>query len=446
MKPKDYVRQYHKESSYQQLLAGIHRCLPARGLPLQLDNGKIRWTPRMLVVCAILVSWISGGGLKDRFAKARTAVVGMYNSRQRPGRTYEGFITALVKQSSGLLRGVCQALRKAVVRVAGEAWKVDGWLLFGADGSRIECPMTAANEQAFGCAGKKKTTPQQYIVTLFHVGSGLIWGWRRGLARASERDLLREMLDLLPKVAMLLADAGFTGYGLLKELLDRRIDFLIRVGSNVHLLKDLGYQVRQKAEGIVWLWPEGQKKKGHEPLVLRLIVVSAGQQPVYLLTNVLDSQRLSDEQAGRFYRLRWGVELLYRALKQTLEHRKMLSDSPRHAEVELDWALVGLWILGLMSLEAMQADGYRLNAWSLAGSLRVVRQAMDRGHKSHRQGGLRQSLGQCLKDEYRRGSSKKARHPKNKKTERPPGAPKIRMATELEVQMTQRLFEKQCAA
>lgn len=446
MKPKEFVRRYHKESYQQQLLQAMRRWLPHTGLPLQVDNGRITWSPRLLVVCAVLVSWIRSPVMLDRFAKARPTLVGMYKSRKRPGKTYEGFIAALAQQTLALLAVVCPALRKAVQTVAGENWLLEGWLLFGADGSRIECPMTAANEQAFGCGGKKKTTPQQYIVTLFHATTGLIWDWRRGTARASERGLLREMLDLVPAAAMLLADAGFTGYDLLNELLLRRIHFLIRVGSNVRLLKGLGYEVREH-DGIVYLWPEGKRKQGVEPLRLRLIVLTDERnRKVHLLTDVLDEQCLSDEQAGRFYRLRWGVELLYRALKQTLEHRKLLSDSPKHAAVELDWAMVGLWMLGLTSLEAMQQEGYKLDAWSVADSLRVVRQAMDKGPLSCRQGGLRNELGQCVKDEYRRTSSKKARHPKNKKTEQPAGAPQIRMADPSEVLLAQQLRERRSAA
>ena len=61
-------------------------------------------------------------------------------------------------------------------RPSGAAWTVEGRLVFAVDGARIACPMTAANEQAFGCGGKKKTAPQQYIVTLFPVGTGLPWG------------------------------------------------------------------------------------------------------------------------------------------------------------------------------------------------------------------------------------------------------------------------------
>ena len=446
MKPKDYVRRYRKESYYQQLLEAIGCCLPGRGLPLQVSHGKIGWTPRMLVICATLMGWCCSRTVQDRFDQARTAVVGMYNSRKRPGKSYQEFVAALVKQSAALLAVVCQALQKRVGQVAGQAWKVEGWLLFGADGSRIECPMTAANEGAFGCGGKKKTTPQQYIVTLFHVGTGLIWAWRRGLARASERGLLREMLDLLPRGVLLLADAGFTGYDLLQEWIGRRIDFLIRVARNVRLLKGLGYPVREYDDGIVYLWPEGKRKKGVDPLRLRLIVLHDGKKAVYLLTNVLEQERLSDAQAGRFYRLRWGVELLYRALKQTLEHRKMLSDSPKRVEVELDWTMVGLWMLGLMSLAALRRDGYQLNAWSVARSLRVVRQAMDKGHRSHRQGGLRQGLARCVKDEYRRTSSKKARHWPHKKTEQTPGAPQIRMAEPAEVLLGQQLRERRCVA
>jgi len=54
--------------------------------------------------------------------------------------------------------------------------------------------------------------------------------------------------------------------------------------------------------------------------------------------------RVSDRLLAAWYRRRWGIEVLYRLLKQTMRRRKMLSTRPRHAEMELDWALTGRWL------------------------------------------------------------------------------------------------------
>jgi hypothetical protein len=420
-----------------------------------VPGAKLRWMPRMLVMGAILMSLDRAQTLKDRFESTRQTLVAMYPGRKRPGRTYEGFIAALATGSGWMLERICRHLRQAVQEVAGAYWEYAGWVLFGADGSRVECPMTEANEQALGCAGKKKTTPQQFITVLFHLCTGLPWAWQRGPARSSERGHLLEMLCWLPKKALLLADAGFTGYDLLKTLMERGHDFIIRVGSNVRLLTRLGWVVREY-DGIVYLWPENQQggkdQRGHRrgpaqhPLVLRLIVLQGGRQPVYLLTNLLDTAVLPDPLAGDMYRLRWGVELYYRSLKQTLSRRKMLSDCPRHAEVELDWSVVGLWLLGLMSVSQIIASGQPPHRWSVASALRVVRRAMDRASRRCRRGGLQAELRAAVKDGYQRHGSKKARHWPHKKTEKPPGAPKIRVASVSEVQRAQELKRRRNVA
>ena len=135
--------------------------------------------------------------------------------------------------------------------------------------------------------------------------------------------------------ALLLADAGFTGYELLKELMGSGRSFIIRAGGNVRLLKKLGFVVREH-DGIVYLWP--QKHRGHEPLVLRLVVVHDGRKVVYLLSNVLEESALSDRDVAEMYRRRWGIEVFYRSLKRTMEKHKLHSASPGKAQVELDWA------------------------------------------------------------------------------------------------------------
>jgi hypothetical protein len=431
-------RVYHRD-----LLHAIGKFLPHRGLPLQSDDNRVRWTDRLLVVTAMVMALQTASTLKDAFESCWHVVTGMYPTRRRAGHTYEGFIKALQNRSGRLLDIVSQALRQAVRSVAGRYWTIEGWIVMGVDGTRVECPRTAANEAAFGCAGRDKTTPQLSLTTVLHVGTGLVWDWRRGGGKESERNHLREMIGTLPAGALLLADAGFTGYDLLRELLASGRSFIIRAGGNVRLLTKLGFAVRECDGGIVYLWPKTHRNS--EPLMLRLVTVRDGRTPVCLLTNVLKESELSDKQVATMYRRRWGLETFYRSFKRTLEKHKMRSASPAHAEVELDWAMAGLWMLGVQTIEQMTSRRIAPSRWSVAESLRIVRRVMD-GRGGRKAAKDLRGLSFALKDTYHRNRPKKARDWPHKKTEKPPKPPRIRMATKREKQAAQRFWRQKHAA
>lgn len=430
--------------SYQvQLRQAMSRFLPRGLATLPGGDGRLRWTARLLVVCAVLMAWDPAAALEDRFAAARSCLVKMFPGRRRPGRTYEGFVAALAKASEALLAAVVGHLRASVrewAQSAGACWEVCGWAVFGADGTKVDCPMTRANEEAVGCSSRDKSWPQMLLTVLFHAGSGLPWAFARGGARSSERSHLLAMLDTLPPNAMLLADAGFTGYDLMKAVLGGGRSFVIRVGSNVRLLTKLGYAARgPESDGLVYLWPDAKQRKRMEPLALRLVTLTDGRnRTIHLLSDVLDGGRLSDAAAVEMYKLRWGAELLFRSLKQTLGRRKVLSDSPAHAEVELDWAAVGLWLLALTAADAAGASSRR----SIASALRAVRSAA-----AGRGGGLLwAALSRAVLDTYRRRGAKKARHWPHKKRDKPPGHPKARTATAEEVALAMELKRQRPAA
>jgi len=318
------------------------------------------------------------------------------------------------------------------MRIAGPHWQWNQWVVMAVDGTRIDCPRTEANEQALGRAGRKKTCPQLLLTTIFHLATGLIWDWRRDRGDSAERNHLRQMLSALPRATLLVADAGFTGYDLLTELLRVGHSFVIRVGSNVTLLKKLGYAVREY-EGIVYLWP--QNRRGGAPLILRLVRVRDGRKQMCLLTNVLDGSSLSDRDVASLYRRRWIVEVQYRSLKQTMERRKMLSMTPDNARVELDWAVVGLWMLELMVAEAVpRRDRHR---WSVAEALKVLRRTI-RGRQRPPAGGLRGQLRKAVIDRYTRTGRKSARDWPHKKRQHPPGQPRIRTASRSQVLLAQK--------
>jgi Transposase DDE domain len=430
-------------SHRQALVQGIQSWFPSHFFARWSLRAGLLWKPQRLLWMLLFLAFSAEQTLTERFQAALELLQSLF-PRWRLGRTYTGFTEAAARFAEPLLPAVARHLRQQLQAGAGRHWTRQGWCAFAADGSRVECPRTAANEDTLGCAGKERTAPQLYLTTLWHMGTGLLWDYRTGPGTASERRHLEAMLPDLPADALVVADAGFTGYEFYQRFQEGGHAFLLRVGANVQLLQQLGYAIREGPD-TVYLWPE--KHSQQPPLVLRLIVVPTAKQPIYLLTNVLDADALPATSAAVLYQMRWGVEVFYRSCKQTLARRKMLSQAPVQAELELKGVVLGLWLLGLMSVSALIGTGRDPLSWSVAQARRQIRQLMRQACATSR---CRQSLVERLagaqKDSYERQGSKRARNWPHKKREKPPGEPKIRLATAAEVRKATRLRSKEEAA
>ncbi len=113
---------------------------------------------------------------------------------------------------------------------------------------------------------------------------------------------------------------------------------------------------------------------------------------------------------------------------------------------ELTWALLGLWLLGMMTASAIVARGGDPLAWSVGLARQRLRRAMRRAAAGRcGRAPLARELAGAVRDGYARKGSKKARNWPHKKRERPPGAPDIRQATRQEVRSAQRFRRKQDA-
>lgn len=384
-----------------------------------------KWTPLRLVWMAVLMVLSVEQTLQSRFDASRAVLRALF-PKWSLGSSYTGWFDAQLKWIDSLAPALRRRLQRQMEDMAGRHWRREGWCAFAVDGSRVDCPRTEANQRELKCAGRNKTGPQLFLTTLLHMGTGLPWDFRIGPGTDSERRHLEEMLESLPGQALVVADAGFTGYELLARLLKAERNFLIRVGANVCLLKELGY-FEQEGADTVYLWP---RRNAHEaPLTLRLIERRQGKKKMFLVTNVLDKKALTDRSVGVLYEMRWGVEVFYRSLKQTLHKRKMLSRSPEAAQCELTWTMYGMWLLGLMSVSRILARGADPLRWSVAASRDRVRESMRLALTGRWDRALLKDLGGALKDDYKRRGSKKARDWPHKKNEGPPGAPKIQTAT-----------------
>lgn len=415
-------------------------------------HGNISWIAKDLVMLAVLWVWSEKSQLTAAFEEAA-----VWSKRLFGGiavGSYQSLTNALVRYGGQLVPLLWNRLHQLMEQVADDHWRIGLWLAIAVDGSRVSTPRTKANENAFRAAnygksnsakyrkkkGKNKrkksrvkaetVTPQIWITLLWHMGLRLPWSWKLGPSDSSERAHFQDMLatQKFPKNTLFCGDAGFVGYDLWKSIIDAEHSFLIRVGGNVRLLTKLGYYARER-DGIVYVWPDSAARKMQPPLVLRLIHLKGERGDVYLLTNVLNSRHLSNALASRLYKLRWGIELQFRTLKQTFGRRTLRSRTPDRAYAELEWSLLGLWMIHLFAVKEQVAIGEPPKQTSAAMAIHVVRSILFLWCEVPEEGSdLSAQLQQAVLDSYTRRTSKQERYRPNKKDKPSAGKPKIEKA------------------
>jgi len=428
-------------------------------------GSQATWKPRMLAAAALLWATSELSTLHERFAQARKIITKVFRWQPAPGVSYQGFVKMLAKWQPELLGVVIAYLREQMQEMLPAQWETAGYVVFAGDGSRVALARSESLEATFAPARrrrkvarrkktaaarrspkkqsaaarhKKATSPQLWLTLLWHVGSGLPWAWRTGPSGASERDHLVAMVPELPAQALIVADAGFGGYDFWQTLLTAGHHFVIRVGANVRLVRQLGW-TREHAQ-VVYVWPDQAAQKRQPPLVLRLVVVHDGKQPVYLVTD-LPKSCLRDHQVATIYCARWGVEVFFRTFKHTFGGRKLRSRAAQNAQLELAWSLLGLWgvcLLGSRELSESGQDPTRLSpAAAIHAFQRTLREYRVRPETSAET--LWAQLRRARLDDYQRRSSKTSRAYPRKKQRPPLGIPRITRATPHQIAQAQAL-------
>jgi len=317
-----------------------------------------RWRRHALVTVLLLMTWASGDSEAERFATARAVYVACHQHDKRPGKTLQGFHQALAQVPRPVLHALFAAVRGCLRRVWHRGWRCFGFVVVACDGSRQECPRSAELEKRLGCCGKKHSAPMLFMTTLVLLPAALLWAWQVGPGTASEHTHLLQMLPLLPRHTLLVADAFYQGYDLYQAIVQAKASFLVRVSSKAQLYLDHRRPLARFREGLVWYWPEKMQEQGRPPLRLRLLRVRGKQRKdVWLLTNVLDAARLGWREAALLYRWRWHTEGVFRTYKRTLPKVKLWSRTEALVYREAEVSLLALQLLLAQGATRRRQDG-----------------------------------------------------------------------------------------
>lgn len=439
----------------------INWFIPERGLFTKISfHGNIKWKPEQLVTQALIWSWQESKNVTDAFDQTLEICDDL--GLRKIAKSYTSMMNALVRYDHVFIGRLQKRYQKLAQEVGGRFWQTNRWVLMGFDGSRVTAPRTVSNEKAF-CApnygsgtrakyGKKKSkglrrkrnkenkpqpqAPQTWITMIWHMGLRMPWTWRLGPSNSSERGHVTEILEQeqFPANTLFCGDAGFVGYPLWNSILRTGGNFLVRVGANVKLLSEHA-DVKKCGGGIVLCWPKGQMNSGAPPLRLRLIRVKVGKTQMWILTSVLNRRELTVKQIIRYYKMRWGIEVEFRGLKQTVDKHKLRSRNSDRLLVELDWSILAMGVAELLALREQIANkregrpkhNYDPKARSLANTMRALRTCMRNLNKFPKPADdLLDRLSRALVQAYNNGTDKKARYRPKNPDKKPLGDPTVR--------------------
>lgn len=479
-------------------------------------HGNTKWVPRQLVILALCWAWSNATNVTDAFAEA----VGWCGKllKSSPLTSYTGFMGAMTTWNVVFIELLGPVLQARMQEIGAEFWQFGKWVLIAFDGSRASAPRTKSNEKAF-CAPnygsgntakyrdkkrsknprrRKKATaakrrakrakikanikaaqserqkkraaaqtqkeqtsapqaPQAWITMIWHVGLRLPWMWRLGPSNSSEREHVMQMLERgkFPKNTLFCGDAGFVGCPLWSAILGQGHQFIVRVGANVSLLRASADYLIEEG-GSVLCWPLDSMRANHPPLRLRLVKMLIGKTKVWLLTSVLNAEDLSNEDLLLFYKKRWGIEVEFRGLKQTLDKGKLRCNNDQRLLVELNWSIMAMAIAELFALKEQLSKKrsnrrkselpYHPTHRSLANTMRALRKCLQELNEiPEPKEDLKTQLGNAVTDRYVRKSSKKPRHRPANPDKKPLGDPNVREMTLEEKAKLRTMEEKQAA-
>lgn len=239
------------------------------------------------------------------------------------------------------------------------------WRLVSLDGSTLEVPDTKANAGAFGRPHNHKGQggfPQIRFVSLGENGTHVLFGSRMGECRLSEFALAEEVLPLLDKGMLCMADRLFLCCRLWTKARANGAELLWRASKSFPLpclerLSDGSYRSV--------LYPNtSDRRRGRNGVPVRVIEYQlpgvAGAEPLYrLVTSILDPEPAPAEELACLYHDRWELETAFDELKTHLRGARIVLRSKTPDLVRQEFyglMLTHFAIRGLMHEAALRAD------------------------------------------------------------------------------------------
>jgi hypothetical protein len=260
------------------------------------------------------------------------------------------------------------------------------WRLVSIDGSTLDVPDEAENEEAFGMQATGRGVaafPKVRFVCLCELGTHVMFGSRVGSYEIGEVTLAEEVLSQLAPGMLCLADRGFNCFSLWKLAQGTGADLLWRLRKDMVLPREKRLPDGSFLSTFYEHWYD--RKKSRNGIAVRVVDTGCrgveGAEAIYrLATTILDPGKAPAKELAALYHERWEIESAFDELKTHLRGRQVTlrSKTPDLVRQEFYGMMMAHFaIRGLMHEAALKGD-VDPDRLSFLHAVRVIRRKMAR--------------------------------------------------------------------
>jgi hypothetical protein len=258
------------------------------------------------------------------------------------------------------------------------------------DGTTVTMPATDANQAVYPQQPQQQPGlgfPIMRLVVLLSLATGMVFGSAGGPysgKETGETALFRQLLDLLDRGDILLADRYFCSYFMIALLLERGVDFVTRIHQHRDYDFRRGERLGPGDHVVEWMRPQKPSwmdddtyQRMPKSIRVRELQVEIDQpgfrvESLVVVTTLLDSKQYSHEEIAALYRKRWLAELDLEALKVALGMDVLRAKSPEMVRKEMGSCLLACNLIRKTMLQSALRAARSLRTMSFTAALQTV--------------------------------------------------------------------------
>jgi hypothetical protein len=348
------------------------------------------YTPAVVLWAFVSQSLFKGEQRSCLAAVARVIVLTVAMGREPPAANSGAYCKARAKLPEAVLSRLTREVAHGCeAKLSVEAcW--EGRHVKLVDGTTLSMPDTPENQAAYPQQPQQKPGlgfPLVRMVVLLSLATAMLSGMALGPyagKETSELALFRTLLDEFAPGDILLADRFYCSYFMIALLLERKVDFVVRLhqrrGSDFRRGERLG-----SGDHVVrWLRPakpdwmdQATYDRMPESIEVREIEVQVAEagfrvESLVVVTTLLDAKSYPKAKIAELYHARWLAELDIRAIKTSLTMDVLRCKTPEMVRKEIWACFLAYNLIRKTMLQAATPRGRGPRTLSFAAAMQTI--------------------------------------------------------------------------